>query len=220
MSAKILICEDEPDIVEILESFLSGEGYEIRTASTGPEGLERFGEEKPDLVLLDVMLPEKDGWQVLGEIRQRSECPIILLTALTRLDDKVKGLTLGADDYVPKPFELDEVRARIDAVLRRTRPCLERVGISVDDARKEVRVDGRLVFLSPKEYQLLRLLSSEPGRVFSNEEILSVLWSDCPYASSQDVQKYVYLLRRKLEEDPADPKIVLTVRGFGYRLAA
>lgn len=216
---QILICEDEPDIAEILRNFFVAQGYEVTIASSGTEGLQRFAEVKPDLVLLDVMLPEKDGWQVLEEIRAQSDSPVILLTALGRLDDKVKGLTLGADDYISKPFALDEVKARIEAVLRRYRPRLEGVKLSIDDVRKEVWVRDKQVSLSPREYGLLKLLASEPGRVFSNEEILAHLWPESTYATSQDVQKYVYLLRKKLEENPAHPKIILTVRGFGYRLA-
>lgn len=131
----------------------------------------------------------------------------------------MRGLSHGADDYIPKPFHLDEVRARIEAVLRRSRPSLTAAGIWIDDARKEVRVRGKALPLSPKEYGLLKLLASAPGRVFSTEEILAHLWPASPYSSAQDVQKYAYLLRKKLEEDPAHPKLLLTVRGFGYRLA-
>jgi DNA-binding response OmpR family regulator len=217
--ARILVCEDEPDIAEILRSFLSAQGYVVTTTSTAAEALAQFAEKEPDLVLLDVMLPDKDGWQVLAEIRQKSDRPVILLTALGRVEDRVRGLSHGADDYIPKPFHLDEVRARIEAVLRRSRPSLTAAGIWIDDARKEVRVRGKALPLSPKEYGLLKLLASAPGRVFSTEEILAQLWPASPYSSAQDVQKYAYLLRKKLEEDPAHPKLLLTVRGFGYRLA-
>lgn len=215
---RLLICEDEPDIVEILKNFFLAEGYQVSTAGTGTEALERFGEDAPDIVLLDMMLPGTDGWEVLKQIRQRGDTPVILLTALSRVEDKVKGLSHGADDYIPKPFELKEVKARLEAVMRRYRPRLTSLGLTIDEASKEVWVQGRRVLLSPKEYSLLKLLASEPGRVFSNEEILSRLWPNSPYASAQDVHKYVYLLRKRVEEDPAQPKLVLTVRGFGYRL--
>jgi DNA-binding response OmpR family regulator len=138
---------------------------------------------------------------------------------LGRVEDKVRGLSHGADDYISKPFDLDEVRARIEAVLRRSGPRLGSK-IWIDDVRKEVRVKERTISLSPKEYALLKLLISQPGRVFSTEEILAELWRGSPYASAQDVQKYAYLLRKKLETDPARPEFLLTVRGFGYRLAA
>jgi len=216
---RILICEDDPDITDILRSYLVAHGYEVTTAVSGTEGLQRFSETKPDLILLDVMLPAKDGWDVLREIRKKSDCPVILLTALGRVNDKVKGFSYGADDYIPKPFDLKEVKARIEAVLRRYQPRLAQAGISINDVRKEVHVRRKKIRLSPKEYSLLTLLASKPGKVFSTEEILAHLWPDSPYASAQDVQKYMYLLRKKLEIDPAQPRLILTVRGFGYRLA-
>jgi len=216
---RILVIEDESDILEILRSFLTSQGYEVITTTSGTEGLRQFTEVEPDLVLLDVILPGKNGWEVLKEIRTQSDIPVIMLTALGRVDDKVKGLSQGADDYIQKPFDLEEMKARIEAVLRRYKTQLKRVGLSIDDARKQVWVRGKTISLSPKEYSLLKLLSSKPGKVFSGEEILAHLWPKSTYATSQDVQKYAYLLRKKLEEDPAHPKIVLTVRGFGYRLA-
>jgi len=221
-SGRILICEDEPDIVDILRCFLSDQGYDVSTASTGRGALERFARDNPDLVLLDILLPDIDGWEVLAEIRKTSDRPVILLTALGRVEDKVYGLSLGADDYISKPFDLDEVRARIEAVLRRKPPTGEASQIEIDDIHKEVHVRGRSVFLSPTEYALLGLLASEPGRVFSTEEILEKVWPKerNPYAGAPDVQKYTSLLRKKLEEDPAHPKLILTVRGSGYRLAA
>lgn len=216
---RILAIEDESDILEILRSFLTSQGYEVITTTSGTEGLRQFTEVEPDLVLLDVRLPGKNGWEVLKEIRTQSDTPVIMLTALGRVDDKVKGLSQGADDYIQKPFDLEEMKARIEAVLRRYKTQLKQVGLSIDDARKQVWVRGKTISLSPKEYSLLKLLSSKPGKVFSGEEILAYLWPKSTYATSQDVQKYAYLLRKKLEEDPAHPKIVLTVRGFGYRLA-
>lgn len=216
---RLLICEDEPDIVDILQNYFVAEGYEVSTATSGSKALKKFAQEAPDIVLLDVMLPDMDGWEVLKEIRQQRDTPVILLTALGRVDDKVKGFSYGADDYIAKPFDLKEVKARIEAVLRRYHPRLEHTGLTINDTSKEVWVQGKKVSLSPKEYTLLKLLASEPGKVFSNEEILAHLWPSSTYASTQDVQKYAYLLRKKLEEDPSHPKLVLTVRGFGYRLA-
>jgi len=216
---RLLICEDEPDIADILQNYFVAEGCKVETAINGADALIRFAQTTPDIVLLDLMLPDMDGWEVLKEIRQRSDTPVILLTALGRVDDKVKGFAYGADDYISKPFDLKEVKARIEAVLRRYKPKQEHIGLTINDTSKEVWVQGRKVWLSPKEYILLKLLASEPGRVFSNEEILEHLWPDSAYASTQDVQKYAYLLRKKLEEDPSHPKLVLTVRGFGYHLA-
>lgn len=212
---RILICEDEPGIVEVLTSFLVADGREVVSALTGAECLARFSAEKPDLVLLDVMLPDKDGWQVLKEIREKSNRPVIFLTALGRLDDKVKGLTLGADDYIEKPFAWEEVKVRIDAVMRRYHPVPS--GITIDDVQKAVLVNGKEIHLSRKEYRLFKLLYSEPGKVFSHAEIITKLWPRDAYATPQDVQKYIYLLRRKIEDDPTHPRFIQTVRGFGYR---
>ncbi|MEA3239686.1 MAG: response regulator transcription factor [Candidatus Bipolaricaulota bacterium] len=217
---RILICEDEPDITTILSSSLIAEGYDVSSASTGEELLRMFPGAPPDLVLLDVKLPGMNGWEVLDWIRTRSNCPVIMLTAYGRVADKVRGLSRGADDYIAKPFKLVEVRARIEAVLRRSSPVVEQRSFEIDDMRKVVILRGKEITLSPKEYALVGLLFSEPGRVFSRQQILSRLWPDNRYATFQDVQKYIYLLRKKLEDDPSHPKFILTVRGFGYRLAS
>ena len=214
---RVLVVEDEPGIAEVLTGFLTADGHAVIAAVNGEEALELFFREKPDLVLLDIMLPGIDGWEVLRRIRRESDRPVILITALGRLDDKVKGLSLGADDYIGKPFAWEEVRARIAAVMRRYRP--DSADIEIDEVGKEVRVRGKTVHLSRKEYRLLKLLASEPGRVFSHEEIIAYLWRPDSYATPQDVQKYVYLLRKKIEEDPANPEFIVTVRGFGYRFA-
>lgn len=216
---RILICEDEPDIAEILCSSLIAEGYDVERAASGEELLDMFAKTRPDLVLLDVRLPGIDGWEVLDRIRAYSNCPVIMITAFVCVDDKVRGLRNGADDYITKPFKLLEVKARIEAVLRRATLTEVSPALEIDDVRKVVNVGGKEVWLSPKEYALISLLASEPGRVFSRQEIISYLWPGNSYATAQDVQKYIYLLRKRLEKDPSDPKFVLTVRGFGYRLA-
>jgi DNA-binding response OmpR family regulator len=175
----------------------------------------------PRIVLLDLMLPDRNGWEVLQEIRRLSDRPVIMLTALGRIDDKVKALSsLKADDYIVKPFELDEIKARIEAVLRRYRPQRRDYRIFIDDTRKTVWVREREISLSPKEYRLIKLLALKPGQVFSSAEILAHVWPQKGgYAGIQDVQKYIYLLRKKIENDPTHPKILLTVRGFGYQIA-
>ncbi len=215
---KLLICEDEPDITEIISLSLIAEGYDVDKTATGEELLSRFDELNPDLVLLDIKLPGMDGWEVLEWIRARSNCPVIMLTAYDSLEDKVHGLSHGADDYIGKPFKLAEVKARINAVLRRSLPVEKKRPLEIDNARKVVILKGREVSLSPKEYALIGLLASESGRVYSHQEILSVLWPGNRYAGFQDVQKYVYLLRKKIEDNPYNPQLILTVRGFGYRL--
>jgi len=213
-----VICEDEPDITEIISLSLMAEGYDVSHTATGEELIRRFDELNPALVLLDVKLPGIDGWEVLEWIRARSNCSIIMLSAYDSVEDKVHGLSHGADDYIGKPFKLAEVKARINAVLRRSVPIDNKRPLQLDDERKMIIVKGCEVTLSPKEYSLISLLASEAGRVFSRQEILSALWPKNRYASFQDVQKYVYLLRKKLEDDPYNPKLILTVRGFGYRL--
>ena len=218
---RILIAEDDPGSRELLQRFLTSQGHEVISSANGAEALERFEEGGADLLLLDVMMPGLDGWAVLEEVRRRSDVPVIMVTVKDSTEDKVKGLQLGADDYITKPFDLRELEARIEAVMRRIAPGprIELGELLIDDERKEVRVRGEPVELSPKEYDLLRLLASRPGKVFSHQEILAKIWAGSSFASSEDVKKYIYLLRNKIEENPEEPKLVLTVRGFGYKLA-
>jgi DNA-binding response OmpR family regulator len=220
-SGNILICEDEARIAALLQEALQAAGYRVRVVASKTGAEELLAKWTPDLILLDVILPESKtaGWELLAEIRRRSSVPIIMVTALSRADDRVRGLREGADDFISKPFHLEEVLARVEAVLRRTQPGIGALNLVIDDVRKEVRLADRTVSLSPKEYRLLKLLASSPGRVFTTREILMELWPGSPYATGQDVQKYVYLLRRKLERDSKNPRLVITSRGFGYRLA-
>lgn len=217
---KILIAEDDPSSLILLKKFLEARGHQILTATDGKEALEKFFKEDPDIVLLDVMMPKLDGWGVLQEIRKAGNTPVIMVTVKDSTEDKVRGLTSGVDDYITKPFDLREVEARIEAVMRRYKPPhrLEVGPLMIDDERKEVTLEGCTIELSPKEYELLLLLASKPGRVFSQEEILQHVWADSAYASAEDVKKYIYLLRNKIEKDPENPQIIVTVRGFGYKL--
>lgn len=222
---KILVVDDETDIAHLLKRFLEIKGRQVLIASDGPQALELFRKESPDLVILDVMLPGIDGWAVLNKIREQSEVPVLMLTGKDTASDATKGLLSGADDYIAKPFDLAELEARIQAVLRRykapARPSLLKIGdLEIDDNLKQVKVINRTVTLSPKEYELLKLLASAPGRVFSHQEIIAEVWQNKPLVTASDVTKYIYLLREKLEEDPDNPKRILTVRGFGYKLAA
>lgn len=219
---KILIADDDADSREILATYFKARGHQIVTAADGLEALTRFTDEKPDLVLLDIMMPQLDGWEVLHYIRVAGQTPVLMITAKDATDDIVKALSAGADDYIVKPLKLREVEARIAAVMRRVQPSAHwRVGeLEIDDAKKRVRVGEKEIALSPKEYELLKLLGSQPGRVFSDHEIIRHVWPEGGLASSTDVKRYIYLLRQKIETDPKNPRLILTVPGFGYKLAA
>lgn len=216
----VVFLEPLPQIPSEIEK----DGYLVATLPAS-EARERIAQWRPDVVLLGLGAPGQleEGQAFLAWMQTRPERPaVVALTWLNRAADRVDALDSGADDIVPASCPAEEVRARIRAVLRRTRPGLGGVRLVIDDERKEVRVGGRRVTLSPKEYSLLALLSSSPGRVFSSREIVNCLWPGNKrrtYATEQDAQKYVYLLRRKIEADATHPMIVLTVRGFGYRLA-
>ena len=219
--ATVLVVEDDPRTREVVGAFLAAQGYDVVEAQDGVEALERFRGHAVDVVLLDLMLPKLDGWVVLAALRRTSAVPVVVITARDRVEERVRGLRMGADDYVVKPFDLEELEARLEAVLRRARPQRRlRVGeLTVDELRKEVRLQGRTLALSPKEYELLVLLARHPGRVFSPEELAARLWPDRPMTAN-DVAQLVYRLRRKLEPDPTKPRFVVTVLGFGYRLRA
>ncbi|MFC2078556.1 response regulator transcription factor [Candidatus Bipolaricaulota bacterium] len=222
----ILVCEDDKRIAELLGDELRENEYRVKLAGTMEEAKSLLAKWVPDLILADIILPESNeaGWELLEWIRDRGSVPVILVSALSRADDRIRGLRAGADDFISKPFSVKEVVARVEAVLRRTRPASSGLELTIDDLRKQVCIAGQTIPLSPKEYKLLKLLASSPGRVFTKDEILKELWPPRPetgeknYADAQDVQKYVYLLRKKLENDPKKPDRVLTVRGFGYRL--
>lgn len=218
---KILIADDDPDSREILKTYFEAEGHQIVLAADGMEVLKRFTDEKPDLVLLDIMMPQLDGWEALHYIRTAGRTPVLMITAKDATEDIVKALSAGADDYIVKPLRLREVEARISAVMRRAQPSAQwRVGdLTIEDAQKRVRLRDKEIALSPKEYELLKLLASQPGRVFSDVEIIRHVWPEGSLASSSDVKRYIYLLRQKVEEDPKNPRLILTVPGFGYKLS-
>jgi DNA-binding response OmpR family regulator len=219
---KVLVVEDDADISSVLTFYFEAKGHEVVTARDGLQALELFTCQDLDLMLLDVMLPKLDGWAVLEAVRAKCSLPVILLTALGNTDDIVKGLSLGADDYLRKPFEIRELEARIHSVTRRLEQVqdstvIKCARIRIDDRAKEVTIDAEPVALTPKEYELLKLLAGEPGRVFTNEEIISCLW-DGGRATSTDVKQYIYHLRSKIERDPQSPQLIQNVKGFGYKL--
>jgi len=222
MARKILVVDDEPKIVRLVQAYLVRAGFRVIPAYTGQEALDRFQREAPALIILDLMLPDLDGLDVARQIRKRSEVPIIMLTARTADEDRVAGLELGADDYVPKPFNPRELVARVRAVLRRleglTKPRVLEVGdLAIDLDRHEVRVRGRLVDLTPTEFQLLAALAEQPGRVFTRLQLIEALTGTTYATTDRAIDTHIKNLRRKLEPDPKRPRYIVTVRGVGYK---
>mgnify|MGYP000161837454 FL=1 len=221
---KILVADDDKNIAELLRLYLEKEGYAVVMAFDGEEALMKFGPENPDLVLLDIMMPKLDGWQVLREIRKKSNCPIIMLTAKGETFDKVLGLELGADDYVVKPFDSKEIVARIKAVLRRTGKASDisdNKEVSYDKlvvnmTKYELKVDGKVVDTPPKELELLYHLASNPNRVYTRDQLLDEVWGFEYYGDSRTVDVHIKRLREKLE-GVSDKWTLKTVWGVGYK---
>ncbi len=225
-SATILLVDDEEPVQKLLTYPLERDGYRVVQARDGEEALLRFGEERIDLVVLDVMLPKLDGLEVCKRLRSESAVPIIMLTARDDEVDKVLGLELGADDYITKPFSIREFRSRVRAVLRRAtglRPdiagseTIEVDGLRIEPARRAVEVSGDAVELTYVEFELLRTLATRPGHVFSRQRLLEEIWGSADYRDPRTIDVHVRHLREKLERDPSDPQFLLTVRGVGYR---
>ena len=227
MSSRILLIEDEPGLVLTLSDLFASEGYEVETATDGPKGLMKATSQRWDLIVLDVMLPGKNGFDVCKEIRQHgSDVAILMLTAKTQVIDRVVGLKLGADDYLTKPFDPAELLARIEALLRRIgkeklTPVLKYQfgAITVDFDKAEVTKDGQPISLAGRELQLLRYLVDRRGRVVSREDLLRDVWEYQPDISTRTVDVHIAWIRQKLEENPQFPKHIITVRGSGYRFA-
>jgi DNA-binding response OmpR family regulator len=221
----ILVVDDEPDLLNAVRLYLEDEGYQVLTATNGEEALAKVRTRLPDLIVLDVMMPEMNGFEALAEIRRASNVPVIMLTVKGEESDKVRGLGLGADDYVTKPFSQRELLSRIQAVLRRaeTPAFVPRTKIVVDDdltidfSRNEVWLKGKKVQLTPTEYRLLYHLVSNPGRILSHESLLAKVWGTEYREEEHYVRLYITYLRQKIEPDPAHPKYILTERGLGYR---
>jgi DNA-binding response OmpR family regulator len=223
---RILVVDDEPRMIGFIRMNLELEGYQVLEAHTGLEALEMIRTQLPDLVLLDVMMPELDGFETLRMLREFSSIPVIMLTAKGEEDDKVYGLELGADDYVTKPFGARELSSRVRAVLRRAEmpsSSPEQAVMQVDDRlsvdfnRREVIVDGEHIKLRPTEYRLLYHLIENAGWTVPHEQLLAKVWGYEYRDETHYVRLYVNYLREKIEEDPANPKYILTERGVGYR---
>lgn len=222
---KLLIIEDDAELVGALEVYFSRAGYEVITAVNGLEGLQTLYNVRPDIVVLDIAMPKMDGWEACRRIRELSDVPIVILTARVQEDERVRGLKLGADDYVVKPFSLRELEARLEAVLRRvpeakarrTGPLFANQELAIDADRLLVTRDGKRIDLTPTELRLLLFLAENVGRVLTHRQILDKVWGD-EYSDDADyVKLFVYRLRHKIEPEPKHPRYILSERGIGYR---
>jgi two-component system, OmpR family, response regulator len=223
---RILLVDDEQSVQKLLTYPLRKEGYDVVGALDGREALDRLSDSSFDLVVLDVMLPKVDGFDVCRQIRSRSTVPIIMLTAKTEEIDKVLGLELGADDYITKPFSVREFRSRVKAVLRRAalvrgnetlEEPIERGELHIDFDKRHVRIRGESVRLTYVEFEILAALVRSPGRVFSRSMLLERVWGDSAYRDPRTVDVHIRHLREKLERDPKHPELIFTMRGVGYR---
>ncbi|MDI6638942.1 MAG: response regulator transcription factor [Bacillota bacterium] len=223
----ILVIDDEAAIGTMVRDYLEAQGYRVDWASDGPSGLDLFRRTRPDLIVLDLMLPGKSGLDVCRDIRAESDVPVIMLTAKSEEIDRVVGLELGADDYVTKPFSLRELAARVRAVLRRAgrdaadekSAILEAGDIVIDTDRHEVTVAGRPVALTPTEFAILSFLAERPGKVASRLQLVNAALGEAYAGYERSIDTHVSNLRKKIEEDPSNPKRLLTVYGLGYKLA-
>jgi DNA-binding response OmpR family regulator len=221
---KILLIDDDNTLQQLLGEFLQEGEYVTVGAESGLEGLRLAYQEHPDLVLLDVMLPGMDGWEVCARLREMSKTPIIMLTAKTTETDKLRGFRLGVDDYVTKPFSFAELVARIEAVLARTASAATGTGyvmygsVKLDTERYQAFIQDRVLDLTPTEYRLLEALVRREGKVASEQELIQEVWGTYHSEDTALVRRYILMLRKKIESEPSNPEHILTVRGFGYRL--
>lgn len=222
---KLLIVDDEPAILETVETKLRREGFTTFVADSAEEGLRLFRRVRPDLIVLDIMLPNRSGYDLCRTIRKDSSTPILFISARADETDRVKGLELGADDYMVKPFNLSELAARVKAILRRAtgetvQESIERGNLRIDPKSHEATLDGETLPLSPKEFALLHFFARHPGQVFSRETLLDRVWGRDAFVSARTVDVHVRWLRTRIEPDANNPVRLLTVRGVGYKFTA
>ncbi len=224
---KVLVVDDEQPIVEAVAYSLRKEGYIVETAADAEQCLASVRLDAPSLILLDIMLPSASGFEICKMLRKQGSIPIIMMTARADETDRVVGLELGADDYVVKPFNMRELMARVKSVLRRTsadtsqdEAIISSGNLSVDPVRYEVRLNGQLLSLSPKEFELLRFLMNHPGQVFSRQILLDRVWGSEAYVEERTVDVHIRWLREKVESSPSHPERLLTIRGIGYKFQA
>jgi DNA-binding response OmpR family regulator len=226
MSERILIVEDERPMRTVLTDCLTAEGYRVLTAVQGEQALEKAQKEMPDLILLDVMMPRVDGFQVCRELRRlHFKNPILMLTAKGQIDDRVKGLDCGADDYLVKPFSTRELLARVRAVLRRERrkgassTSIQLGNVTIDFVRQEAFSGTERLHVTPKEFAMLRLMNETPNEPVSREQFLDIVWGYATFPTTRTVDNHIVNLRQKIEPDPNKPRWIRTVHGVGYKLA-
>lgn len=221
---RVLIVDDDPQLRETVTLVLQTQDYQVFAAPTGKDGLSQAANAAPDLIILDVMLPDMEGFEVVRELRRLSNVPVLMLTGRTESTDIVSGLDSGADDYLTKPFKPDELLARVRALLRRVPSTDQPISVAdgqveIDNKMRVVRVRNEQVDLTPTEYQLLLLMAQHPGQVMDHHTLLQRVWGDEYINDTAYLKVYIWHLRRKLEQNPHDPKIVMTEWGVGYRLA-
>lgn len=226
---ELLIIDDDADIKTIMRLWLEKDGYGVVTAHDGLQGLRLFHETRPALVILDVNMPMMDGWTTAERLREISDVPLVMLTARSHLDDRMRGFRLGVDDYVTKPFVPEELLARIAAILRRVRvteqqleatsTTLQRGSLRIDLQARRVTRGEQTIRLSPTEFRLLAALAAQPGAAVPSQTLLKAVWGENGYHEGENLRTYIRYLREKLEQDPQQPKLILTEHGFGYRLA-
>lgn len=221
----IVIADDDQSLRELIRYSLEHEGYQVIQAANGTQCMSLVREQRPDLVVLDIVMPQMDGLEVCQHIRGFSQVPVLMLTARMQSEDVITGLNQGADDYLVKPFNMDELLARIRALLRRVPSTAQPLfagdqSIVIDQQKREVKVRGQVVDLTPTEYQLLLTLTEHAGTVVEHERLLRAVWGEKSSKDNEHLKVYVWHLRRKLEEDPHKPALLLTEWGVGYRLAS
>jgi two-component system response regulator BaeR len=214
-----MVIEDEPKLAQLLSDYLGASGFETRIVDNGVDVMAAVGERRPDVILLDLMLPGRHGLEVFADVRRVSDIPVVMVTARVEEVDRLVGLELGADDYVCKPFSPREVVARVKAVLRRSQRAIESAaGVELDDERYQATLDGRVLDLTPVEYRLLKALASRPGRIFPRAQLLDSLYEDHRVVSDRTVDSHVKNLRRKLEGVRPGAELIRSVYGVGYKL--
>lgn len=224
MNRKILLVDDDTTLLRFLGDFLRSEKMTVLTATYGQEGLRIAYREQPDLVVLDISMPGMDGWKFITRLRELSDIPIILLTGKSAEEDKLHGFNLGADDYVVKPFSFPELSARIRAVLNRNHPLPPPINFcmfgehTLDFSRRELRCGDQIIPLTPAEYRLLETLAKNSGSAVSESVLVTAVWGPNPKNDDFNLRNFVWRIRKKIEDDPSEPKYLMTVRSYGYRL--